>query len=270
VTAWCAAPAVAREHAEDRLCRLDTRIAFAFLASHIDYVEPSDTGVFDLPDQAKYLDKESGTIFGFRADASYMAPPSHHRLYAMIEYSRVAGNLDYTGHYIGSGLPVTSTSTARMTDLWGRIGKGIVASDRILLLPRLGLGYHTWDRGLDSDGTEHYWHKQWDVGGLVRIRCDDVFTVSLMLAIGRTFDAEFEYPTVGIPRTSLGSSPLAEAGLEIDAALSEHLHLFLGADYSTFRYGQSAIHAIGGGVYAMEPLSTTEITNGTLGLRLVW
>jgi hypothetical protein len=249
--------------AED-LRDLNTSFSIAYQLTHLDYVEPSNTEAFYLPDNHSYLDKESGNLMGVRLGASWMGDKDQHSIYASLLYSRVeSDDISYVGHY-QDGTPVSLTGQSAIGDWWLRAGRGFVTAKNVLLTAHAGLGYHYWHRGLQNQGYEYYTHKEWDIGGTLQYAPARRCALTAMLAVGRTFGVRFEYPDAGIEETDLGPSDLIKAGIEFDYEVADSWHLFLGADYYSFRYGQSEV--INGVV--MEPLSYTELINVALGVRI--
>lgn len=239
----------------------NTNINAAFQYTHLHYEEPANTAVAQVQGDS-YLDKETGYAPGGRIGVSFMSNGQQGHWYGSLQFSRVVSDdIDYIGHF-QNGDPATATAAAEINDWWLRLGKGFQTADHVMLVPHLGIGYHTWARGLEGQGYEYYSHKDWTVGGMLQYRPAEPVTITAMLAVGRTFGAHFEYDLVDMD-TGLGSSPLYKAGLEIDYAAGQHWHLFLGVDYQTFSYGASKV--VNGFI---EPISHTELTNYNLGVRV--
>ena len=60
--------------------------------------------------------------------------------------------------------------------------------------------------------------------------------------------------------------PVSRVGVAADYAFDRQVHASVGVDFTSFKYGMSAVYPVGGGFVAWEPDSSTKYRTFKLGL----
>ena len=101
-------------------------------------------------------DDENGYTGGFGVGASVLLPHllvfPNIDLYSALSYDFSAGNLDYGGHYLASGLPVQATDHAVFNRIEGRFGLGFPLIGGLEVIPFIAAGYQSWNRNIENPG----------------------------------------------------------------------------------------------------------------------
>lgn len=110
-------------------------------------------------------DDENGLTAGFGVGASVLLPErgllNNADYYAALNYDFAAGNLNYGGHYLATGLPATATDRAVFNRIEGRLGIGLPQRDGVMAIPFLAFGYQAWNRNIETKGaigTDEFYH----------------------------------------------------------------------------------------------------------------
>lgn len=253
---------------------INNSVSFSLPTSRLNYGEPSQGAI-----SAPYYDAENGYLHGFGIAASGMERQEN--VYARASYQLVTGPVSYVGTCGSSFTPCQGTSEARIGDGSLRVGRGFVTGDQFMVTPYAELGYHFWERNLNSSQHESYRHNTLGVGSMVQyapVALDNGAGLVLTadFSIEKMFNADINAP--GIPGTSgnLENAPLGEkkpvlqAGLDVDWFAANAVSFFAGFHYATFSYGASPVQSInappGTGVY--EPQSYTYFWSYLVGLRI--
>jgi hypothetical protein len=237
----------------------NSQVGLQSVVLRVDYGEMDNAGTL--------LDTEKGSVPGKAISFTNMW--GNDNSYFQVQYSRNEGTTDYVGGYLSPPTPygsVVATSTAILTNYSMRLGTGIALSRFAnkgianMLTPYFELGRQEWYRGV-NDG-ETYTHNYYGIGLLWQMSSSAsqlVFSVNGMA--GQTFGANIDVS--GVFSDALGSSPLYQAGLNIDYALSKILHVNAGVNYVRFDYGKSAAYS---GYYEPDSSSTYLVYKAGLGL----
>lgn len=193
-------------------------------------------------------------------------------LYMRGEFSYSNDRTGYRGSF--TGLPsdygtVKQTHHAETIDFDFRIGKGFSFGPNVMVTPFIGAGSHYWDRDSSkSEGgsREEYSHGYAGGGLLVQFVPFDRFVVSTNGFVGSTFESFLNVtktPVGQIPfSVNLGNSLIYKLGIGGDYALTDHLHLTAGFDYTHFEYREGVNFAAN----AKEPDSRTSDMRFKVGL----
>lgn len=243
----------------------NNQVSFQYMSTNVDYTETGN-GIFGT--QTGTLDTETGPVHGFALYASIMKDLLLGNDYIHAEYNHSSGNTTYTGSVQGGTFgSVVDTSSATLINYSARYGKGFVVHDQLMLTPYAELGYHQWDRGVNYGET--YTHNYFGIGALGQYSPLNRLVLTANAMFGKTFGS---YITVnsgpGLTGFSgaLGNSPLYKVGVSADYAVVENFHVNFGIDYTSFKYGMSAVFPVGGGFVAWEPDSKTYYGTVKLGL----
>jgi hypothetical protein len=242
----------------------NNQIGIQIISTHVDYTE---TGNGMLGSRTGTLDTERGWVPGYALSLSTMKDWWLGNDYVEAEYDHSSGNTNYIGAPLGGGPygSVVSTSGATLTNYSARYGKGFIANDGFMLTPYAELGSHKWDRGVNYGET--YTHHYYGVGALGQYSSVNKWVFAANGLIGSTFGS---YITVNTGPSltgfsgGLGNSTLYKVGVSADYALTPHFHGNIGVDYTSFKYGISAVYPVNGGSW--EPDSTTHYTTVKFGL----
>jgi hypothetical protein len=254
-----AAPALAQElqssHAEIAAAETNINLSVGFM--HTNYSEGPP-------------DSESGFTPGFGVGASVLVPSAFRNidLYSSLAYQFNAGNLNYNGHFLISGLPVAATDHAVFNNIEGRLGLGFpIAGGAAEAIPYIAGGYQSWNRNVENPGvigTDEFYSAGLAGGG---IKLDIPITATIvasgsaeMLGI---FGAQVTSDSLGVG-FSMGNSAQERVSLGLDDALSGPLHLQASAALTHFNYAGSKPSESTFGLY--EPLSTTTQVGVNLGI----
>lgn len=246
---------------------VDNSISLSFRDSHVGYGErlsgPS----------SPYFNTEDGFLPGGQIAVSGLNDDVLTNLYMRLAYSHMAGHLGYNGAYLNTNVALMKPHAANMTDWSFRLGQGFVTGEHALLTPYLTFGSHDWVRGSSAlgDYTERYSNKYLGGGFLFQVAATRRLVMSVNLAYAETLRAQIDVQGTSYPyQEGLGSSPWERAGLSIDYRISNASSFFLGATYTTFRYGQGASIPTTPGMVEFEPYSKTAIVNYDVGVRIFY
>jgi len=245
----------------------NNQVDFQFISTDVDYTE-TGYGIFGTP--TGKLDTESGYVPGYGLSISAMKDLWFGNDYFEVEYNHSNGNTNYMGSSIFGGPfgSVVSTSSAVLENYSARYGKGFIVGDDLMLTPFVEVGHHRWDRGVNAG--EIYTNDYYGIGALGQFSTVNkmVFTVNALL--GGTFKSNITVNSLGGGlggfSGALGNSTLYRAGVSVDYAFTKSIHGNAGVDFTSFKYGISAVYPIGGGFVAWEPDSLTNYTTFKLGL----
>jgi hypothetical protein len=186
-------------------------------------------------------------------------------VYVMGQYTWISGKSDYwaPGGPLGPTTPVSMKNGAEFNDFDFRLGKGFEVGQNWMLTPYIGAGYSIWDRDLSNALGPFGYHEKYEYGYaggglLIQYAPTQQIVLSGYGFAGSTFDAKMATSFNGgfavNPWTyGLGSSAIYKAGISADFALTRQWHVNVGADYTNFRFGASALAPDG----TMEPDSET-------------
>jgi hypothetical protein len=259
ISLLAAAPVLAQElqssHAEIAAAETNINLSIGFM--HTNYSEGS-------------LDSENGFTPGFGVGASVLLPSAFRNidLYSSLTYQFNAGNLNYNGHYLISGLPVTATDHAVFNNIEGRLGLGFpIAGGAAEAIPYIAAGYQSWNRNVENPGvvgTDEFYSSGL-VGGGLKL---DIPITATVVASGSAellgmFGAHVTSNTLH-NGFDMGGSAQERVSLGLDDALGGPLHLQASAALTHFNYSGSKPSEATYGLY--EPLSTTTQVGVNLGL----
>lgn len=234
-----------------------------YRSTNVNYTEVGN-GIFGT--QTGVLDTETGPVGGFGLTLSSMTGPGH--AYVHGEFDLATGSTTYTGAFQGGAFgSVVGMSSATLTDYSLRFGAGYALHEQFMLTPYLELGHHKWNRGVNFGET--YTHYYYGIGLLGQYSPANLVVLSANAMVGRTVAPYIDVtsgPGFNGFAGSLGSSALSRIGLAADRAFTPNIHGTIGIDYTSFKYGMSAIFPVGGGFVAWEPDSTTHYTTVKIGL----
>lgn len=190
------------------------------------------------PGLGEILDREDGNI----TQLSYRLTIVRRRTLGNLAIDYARGDTRYDGHFLVGGAPASDTTHNRILALRGDLGHVLWQGERGLVAPQLEFGYRAWTRHLDGSGQEEkYTHMLLGVGVRAYYALTRKLVVSGLAFIGNTLDPSIEGTAVfHWSAASLGTAPYRRIGLAMDYRLRGGWHIGLGADYVTWRYGQSA------------------------------
>lgn len=214
---------------------------------NVDYKETGNGTLFDT---------ESGRVTGYGLSASVMKNILLGHDYLDVQYSEFNGQTDYVGAPLDGGAygSATGKSDAKIADFSLRYGKGFAIHNQFMVTPYAEFGYYKWDR--DVGYMEHYTHKYYGVGALGQYSPASKWVLSATAMIGRTYGSKIDVVAPFGFTADLGNSAIYKAGVSVDYALSKNLHANAGIDYTSWKYGASAVQASG----YYEPDSETKDT----------
>ena len=235
----------------------NNQIIAEFVGTDLDYAEHG--GDYGTP--TGLLDTEKGWVPGFGLKVSVMGNLWLGNDYLEAEFSRSDGHTRYVGSLIG-GLfgSVKGNDGATFTDLDARYGKGYALRTNFMITPYAELGYHKWDREVNQGET--YTNFYVGAGALVQWSPVSRLVLSANAMIGTTFSSHIDVAGPFGFSDSLGNSAIYKLGVGVDYAMTTHLHLSTGLDYTDFKYGASPLQSSG----FFEPHSTTKITALKVGI----
>lgn len=241
----------------------NNQLGIQAISTHVDYTE---TGSGTLGSPTGTLDSEKGDVPGYALSVSFMRNWLTKNDYMRLQYSHNQGNTNYVGQLTSGGGygSVVGTSSASMDDYSARYGFGYELGEKSMLTPYLEIGRHKWERNVTGQYMETYEHNYYGIGLLGQYTPADQWVLSANAMYGHTTDSHINVPLVGL-NTSLGNSTMYQLGLSADYAVTKNFHANIGVDYSEFKYGMSAINAIGG-YYVWEPDSKTKYTTYKVGV----
>jgi opacity protein-like surface antigen len=244
----------------------NNQIGIQYQSTNVDYTE---TGNGTLGTATGTLDTENGSVPGYGISASAMKDVWLGNDYFAAEYDHASGHTDYVGSLQGGTYgSLVSTSSATLANYSLRYGKGFVVNDSTMLTPFAEVGHHKWDRGVNAgeDYSNHYF----GAGVLAQYSPASKLVLSANVLLGYTFGSYITVnavPSANFPGFAggLGNSPLYRVGAGADYAITQQIHANIGIDYTSFKYGMSALYAVPGG-YAWEPDSKTNYTTVKVGI----
>ena len=241
----------------------NNQVGIQIISTHVNYTE---TGNGQYGGPTGKLDTEAGRVPGFALSVSTMQDSSDGNGYWEAEYDHSKGNTNYVGGLVGPPATpygsVVGTSSATLVDYSGRFGKGFDVGDKSMMTPYFELGRHEWDRGVNAGET--YTNNYWGIGALAQYSPVGSLVISANAMLGKTYKS---YIAVnGEFSGELGNSAMKRVGVGADFAFAKNLHMYIGADYTSFNYGISSEYPIGGGLGAWKPDSKTSYATVKAGL----
>ncbi|MDA8364497.1 MAG: hypothetical protein M0Z84_11955 [Gammaproteobacteria bacterium] len=211
------------------------------------------------------LDSESGTIPGIGVT---LRATNRRGAYGQLGLRYFSGNDTYVGA-LQNGTPANGLTGNRILEFEGRLGQAFDVATDMTVLPYLEAGIRTWKRNLG--GPEPYtetYRNDWIGAGVKELfaprwaGATQPLVLSLSGSIATTFSGSMATSGLvnyGVPDESfgLGDHVRYALGLDADYALTDILHLRIGARWEQFGYGASAPVPIGGGYEMLEPDSAT-------------
>ncbi|NNM69069.1 MAG: hypothetical protein HKM00_03730 [Gallionella sp.] len=238
----------------------NNQIGIQAISTNVNYTE---TGTAGLTAQTGILDTETGSVPGYALSLSAMKDWWLGNDYFEAEYDHSSGNTTYTGAYQGGVFgSVVGTSSATLVNYSARYGKGFVINNQFMVTPYAELGKHNWDRGVNYGET--YTHNYYGIGALGQYSPNGKLVLSANVLYGSTYGSSIAVNSgAGLNGFSggLGNSSLYKLGVSADYAFTKQLHGNVGVDYTSFRYGYSAVY---NGM--LEPNSKTNYTMVKVGL----
>ena len=236
----------------------NNQIILEFVGPYLDYLEKG--GDYGTP--TGKLDSERGFVPGFGLKASLMNDWFFGNDYFEAEFSQSSGSTHYIGAFIGGG-PYGSVKTnngATFTDLNFRYGKGFAIQSDFMITPFAEAGYHKWVRkvNLGETYTNNY------VGGGVLLQYSpfDSVVLSANAMVGETFSSHINVAGSFGFSAALGNSLVYKLGVSGDYAVTSYMHASLGVEYSSFKYGASALQPS----FFYEPHSTSNVATVKAGI----
>jgi len=246
--------------AHDEIIAAESTLSLSAGFMHTQYHEnfPQGTG-----------DDETGITYGLGAGVSGLIPNPILRadLYTALGYDFDAGAITYGGHFLVSGLPLTTTDNAVFNRLEARIGAGLPLNDGLEVIAFIAGGYQAWNRNIelkDEIGTDEFYRAGLMGGG---IKLDYAAAPRLVLSAtgeglavlgggtrANELGLNFEFGPTAEERVTLGA----------DYAVSAPFHVFGTLDWEDFNYSGSKPSLASFGYY--EPLSTTTQFGANLGV----
>ncbi|MHB1676747.1 MAG: hypothetical protein ACYCSS_04285 [Sulfuriferula sp.] len=244
----------------------NNQVGIQATSTHVDYTE---TGNGVLGSQTGTLDTENGNVPGFALSLSVMKDWWLGNDYIEAGYSRNKGDTNYIGGAADGSSPygsIVGQDGAIIEDYHLRYGKGFVLSNQFMLTPYFEIGHHSWDRAVNTGET--YANRYYGIGALGQYSPVSKLVLSANALAGSTYGSNIDVNAIGgFPgfSGSLGNSGLFKMGLAADYAFTQNLHGNVGVDYTSFKYGISALYPVSNG-YVWEPDSTTHYTTLKIGL----
>ena len=156
----------------------ETNLNFSGAFMHTQYHENAAPGSGD---------DENGNTAGFGVGASVLLPHllvfPNVDLYAALNYDFSAGNLDYGGHYLFSGLPLQATDRAVFNRIEARFGLGFPLIGGLEPIPFIAGGYQAWNRNIENQGqigTDEFYDSALLGGG---VKLDVPLTPALVASV---------------------------------------------------------------------------------------
>lgn len=187
-----------------------------------------------------------------------------------IRYAK--GDTRYDGYLQdGSGAltPAKAVTDNKFIDLATNLGLRMNVSQDIAIVPYGELGVRLWERtlgkGTEGSFVEDYQHAY--VGAGLRTLWSPMkhLTLEAQGMLGKTLKSRM---STGGTDFDLGSKPVYQAGLGVDYAILDSVHVNMGYQYERFAYGESAWVQIDSTSSAMEPSSKTERNRFTVGIGM--
>lgn len=238
----------------------NNQIGLQYLSTDVNYSEySSGTGL---------LDTEKGNVPGYSISTSLMKDVWLGNDYFEAQYNHNSGNTNYVGSpLLGSGAygSVIGQSSAALIDYSARYGVGMELGSQFMATPYLELGHHEWDRGVNYG--ENYTNNYYGIGVLGQYSPADKLVLTGNVMVGNTFNSNIVVnsgPAIGGFSGALGNSTIYRYGVAADYAFTINVHANIGIDYTSFKYGMSAVYPVSGGIY--EPASKTSYTTARIGI----
>jgi len=247
----------------------NSQITVQAISTNVDYTE-TDYGKYD--GVTGILDTESGKVPGYAVSISKMQDVWSRNDYFEAEYSHSYGSTSYVGGYVGPPPTpygsVVATSGAALINYSARYGQGYDLNRVVMLTPYAEIGFHEWDRGVNSG--EIYTHYYFGIGALGQYSPFKKLVVSLNAMLGTMTGAHIvvnSVPAAGFPgfNGDLPNSALYKVSLSADFRITQNFHVNSGIDYMSFKYNISDLYPVGGNYVAWEPDSETNYTTVKFG-----
>jgi hypothetical protein len=255
----------AARHAEVLAAETNLNISGTFM--HTQYHENAAPGSGD---------DENGITGGFGVGASVLLPElafANVDLYSALMYDFSAGNLDYGGHYLASGLPVQATDRAVFNRIEARFGLGFPLIGGAELIPFIAGGYQAWNRNISTKGqigTDEFYDTALLGGGLkLDMPVTSALVVSASAEVLALVAGNVAINNVQISH-GLGGSAEERVGLGLDYAVRGPLHVFGTVDWEHFNYAgnkpTNSTYSAPCSCEYYEPLSSTVQFGANLGV----
>ncbi|MCX5789760.1 MAG: hypothetical protein NTX64_14845 [Elusimicrobia bacterium] len=261
-----AASAAGAENAGSPFLAVNNSFCLAFDRSSLRYIEPGDLN------GGNYFDHEDGYTTGVRASVSLMGHLDVDNVYFRLDYLGSEGKVAYTGYYLGGPpwTPANLTSRATTQEINVRLGKGFPLGKRWMLTPFAAGGRRYWMRelgvGTPGDYVESYSFYYYSLGAMAQFSPFGGLTLTADGALGKTdaawINVSDPYPM--LRHEGLGSRLIQRYSAEADYRVHGRVHVFAGADYEYFTFGQTAVSPTG----YFEPFSKTRVFNYNAGVRI--
>ncbi len=241
----------------------NNQLGAQYISTNVDYTETGN-GLYGTPTGT--LDTEKGNVSGYALSLSIMRNWWLGNDYLKLGYSHNNGDTSYVGQSISSTTntygSITGTDGAKIEDYYVRYGKGFSTSENTMLTPYFELGHHSWDRNINYGET--YTNRWYGIGLLGDYTPVHKLTLSADLMVGNNYGSYIN--VVDAFAGSLGNSSVYKVGVAADYAFTRNFHANLGVDYTSFKYGASAVYPVGYGYVGWEPDSTTHYTTARVGV----
>jgi hypothetical protein len=219
-------------------------------------------------------DDENGYSSGFSVGASALLVNQmifDTDLYTSLNYEFSAGNLDYGGHYLFTGLPATATDRAVFNRIEARIGIGFPLKYGVEVIPFVAGGYQAWNRNIDDKGvigTDEFYHT-WLIGGGLKL---DVPLTTKIVASATGEVLGLVGGGISLNNENInqkfGTSIEERLSLGLDYDVKGPYHIIGSAYWEAFNYAgsQPEVYLLGDEYYLVnEPLSTTTQFGASVG-----
>ena len=259
--ALCVLPA--RADTQD-IINANNQVSAQFTQTNVDYTETGN-GLPIPGAPSGTLDTENGNIYGYGLSFSNMSNWWLGNDYVKVNYTHSNGDTSYVGMPITGGVygSITGSDGSRLNDYYLRYGKGFGISANAMLTPYFEIGYHEWDRSINTG--EDYTGRYYGLGLLADYTPIHKLTLNVNLFGANTYGGHVSIVDQSASG-SLGSSTLWRAGVGADYAFTQHFHASVNVDYTHFSYGLSTPFLIAGSFVGYEPNSTTNYTIVRLGV----
>lgn len=216
----------------------------------------------------KYLNTENGNVGQYGLRSSMFIGPMV--LGSSVRYAK--GDTRYDGYRqdgMGGLTPAKATTGNKFIDLSTNLGMRMNVRQDIAIVPYGELGVRLWERTLgkgEADSfVETYQHAH--VGAGLRTLWSPMkhLTVEAQGMLGKTVRSQMSLDGTNF---DLGSKPVYQAGLGVDYAIRDSVHVNMGYQYEQFAYGESDWVQIDSTSSAMEPASKTERNRFTVGIGM--
>jgi len=249
----------------DAIKASNNQVVVQSISTFVDYTE---TGNGQLGTAMGTLDTETGPVLGQAYYISAMKDVLLGNDYARVMFDHSSGLTNYVGGALPNGTygSVVGTSSAVLSNFSVRYGRGFDIGGTRMLTPYVELSTHTWERGINYGET--YTHSYYGVGLLGQYLMHNKTVLSVDALLGHTKGSYIAVNSgsglIGFAG-ALGDSMLYKVGISLDYLIAPRLHGNVGADYTAFIYGISAVYP-SGTTSAWEPDSRTNYATIRVGL----